>query len=198
LKILSTLITTLICTGLVGSETHRKGEKKASPIRKKVKRVRRQLQDFESPDEFPEPAANPRWIRSDLFFGLSIIQVNGTNIDIPISDFKGFLDSTVTPRFPDGLTWIQSNGQCLNNFGELVKENRIQLILFTPVAYGDSHFDGLVEVAWAYTEQFDLESVLVSSESDRILCFVAQDTNDASQCSETLIRRRLMSGSINW
>ena len=60
-------------------------------------------------DQFGEPFA-----RTELFFGLS--RPNGK----PIRDreFKKFVDAEVTPRFPDGLTVLEADGQFKDSTGE--------------------------------------------------------------------------------
>jgi hypothetical protein len=62
------------------------------------------------------PAAATGWIRSELYFGVG--QESGA-VDrpqgAPISQarWRAFLDKEVTPRFPDGLTVFDAEGQWL-------------------------------------------------------------------------------------
>lgn len=56
------------------------------------------------------PSASSGWIRSELYFGVG--DEDGTGA-IDESRWRGFLDASVTPRFPDGLTVFDAYGQWL-------------------------------------------------------------------------------------
>jgi hypothetical protein len=47
------------------------------------------------------------FFRTELFFGLS--RSNGP--DVTEEEFQHFIDTEVTPRFPDGLTLLSGKGQ---------------------------------------------------------------------------------------
>ena len=47
------------------------------------------------------------FFRTELFFGLS--RPNGS--DVTEEEFQHFIDTKVTPRFPDGLTLLSGKGQ---------------------------------------------------------------------------------------
>lgn len=56
------------------------------------------------------PAQSSAWIRSELYFGVG--GEDGSDaIDEP--RWRAFLDASVTPRFPDGLTVFDAYGQWL-------------------------------------------------------------------------------------
>lgn len=66
--------------------------------------------------------------RDELYFGLS--KPDGT----PVSDqeWQDYLAEVVTPRFPDGLTVIEANGQFRPPGGSLVRERSRVIVLLYP------------------------------------------------------------------
>lgn len=65
---------------------------------------------------FKGDAARPEqaqgWVRSELYFGVG--KEAGETPANPVvgeTQWRAFLDKEVTPRFPDGLTWLDVNGQ---------------------------------------------------------------------------------------
>lgn len=55
-------------------------------------------------------------VQEDLYFGRNIAGIK----EVYESQFQAFVDSTITPRFPDGRTIFDANGQFLNSSGVLV------------------------------------------------------------------------------
>jgi hypothetical protein len=104
---------------------------------------------------FPRPtAAQEIWARTELYFG--------TNKDVgQVSDaeFAGFVDSKITPRFPEGLTLLTGYGQFLNSRGVLERERSKLLILFYPISQRDAN-KLIEEIRRDYKTQFGQESVL--------------------------------------
>jgi hypothetical protein len=101
-------------------------------------------------DQFGEPFA-----RTELFFGLS--RPNGK----PIRDreFNRFVDAEVTPRFPDGLTVLEADGQFKDSTGEIIEEEaRVLVLLYPP---GEPVLSKEIEaIREEYKDQFEQESVL--------------------------------------
>lgn len=56
------------------------------------------------------PAQSSAWIRSELYFGVG--GEDGSDV-IDEVRWRAFLDASVTPRFPDGLTVFDAYGQWL-------------------------------------------------------------------------------------
>lgn len=99
--------------------------------------------------------------RIDLFFGLS--RPGGV---VSEAEFKAFVDASVTPRFPDGLTLLAGSGQFRNASGVIVVEGSKLLILLVPLR--DPQADANVEAVRSdYRRQFQQESVL---RSDTVTC----------------------------
>lgn len=94
--------------------------------------------------------------RTELFFGLG--KANGT--DVSDSEFQGFLDREVTPRFPEGLTVLAGQGQFTNSSRVIVKEPSRLLILFYPIRQENNRTRQIEEIRRAYKKAFQQESVL--------------------------------------
>lgn len=56
----------------------------------------------------PRVPPAPDWLRSELYFSLGDA---GEPAEIAQARWRGFLDAQVTPRFPDGLTVFDADGQ---------------------------------------------------------------------------------------
>ena len=99
-----------------------------------------------STDRPTQPVA---WIRTELYFGR-----------VADDDWKTFLEGTVTPRFPAGLTVLDAQGQWRGKDGVIHPVPTRILVILHP---GDqaSH-RSLEEIRRAYTERFHHESVLRS------------------------------------
>jgi Protein of unknown function (DUF3574) len=103
-----------------------------------------------------ELSSGTLFARTELFFGLS--KANGTKVSD--SEFQGFLDREVTPRFPDGLTLLAGQGQFKNSSRVIVKESSRLLILFYPIKQGNNSTRKIEEIREAYKKTFQQESVL--------------------------------------
>jgi hypothetical protein len=94
------------------------------------------------------------WIRTELYFGTS--KPHGQVSDM---DFEGFVDSIVTPRFPDGLTLLTGYGQFRNSKGVIEQEKSHVLVLLYPP--DDREANGEIEeIRDKYKRRFEQESVL--------------------------------------
>lgn len=95
------------------------------------------------------------WSRTELFFGTA---VKG---GVPVTDdqFREFLDSEITTRFPLGLTVLTGYGQFLNSTGVIQQERSFVLILLYPPSSKDSNRK-IEEIRALYKIRFNQESVL--------------------------------------
>lgn len=100
-------------------------------------------------------AAAMIWQRTELYFGSS--KPDGTVVTE--AEFMQFIDTTVTPRFPDGLTVLTGYGQFRNSAGQIIKERSMELILLYPLTMRDAH-RRIEEIRAAYKQMFQQESVL--------------------------------------
>ncbi|MCY7323804.1 MAG: DUF3574 domain-containing protein [Phormidesmis sp. CAN_BIN36] len=92
--------------------------------------------------------------RTELFFGLS----KPNNVQVTNEEFQSFVDSVVTPLFPDGLTLLTARGQFKNSSGEVIVERSRLLILLYPFS-SDSNAK-VEQIRTAYKDAFQQESVL--------------------------------------
>jgi len=109
---------------------------------------------------FSEQQLCTRVLKSDLFartellFGLS--RSGGPNITK--DEFKRFIDTKVTPRFPEGLTVLSGDGQFKDASGTIVQEGSKLLILVYPFSLQRSK--AVEDIRRDYKELFQQESVL--------------------------------------
>src|SRR5262245_9296735 len=95
-------------------------------------------------------------VRTTLYFGLT--RQTGT---ISENEWRSFLREHVTPRFPDGLTVVEAQGQWRRADGRISRERSKVLLLVhddTPLARAT-----LGEVVATYKRLFEQESVLWES-----------------------------------
>jgi hypothetical protein len=92
--------------------------------------------------------------RTELFFGMD--RAN----DVPVSDaeFNAFVDTVVTPRFRDGLTMYDTDGQYLMDNGNLIREDgKVLVLLHDGSAARSADINAIRE---EYKQRFHQESVL--------------------------------------
>jgi hypothetical protein len=98
-------------------------------------------------------AATP-YARLELLFGLG--RKDGT--EIGEADWRAFLDSEVTPRFPDGLTVLNGYGQWRNGAGAIAREKSVMLVIWhRRTADSEARIEA---IRAAYKARFGQESVL--------------------------------------
>ena len=101
------------------------------------------------------PDGTERWIEYQLFMGLSAPDGDVTDD----TEWESFLADTVTPRFPDGLTVLDGDGQWRGSDGRIQKEASKLLIILAPA--DDEDADQRIEqVSNQYKNRFEQESVL--------------------------------------
>lgn len=103
----------------------------------------------------PADSSNSNILTKDeLYFGRS--KPGGGMVSD--SEWQQFLDSEITPRFPDGLTVLDAYGQYLNSEGNLSREKTKVVILI----YKNSQekTQAIQEIIDNYKQKFQQESVL--------------------------------------
>jgi len=93
------------------------------------------------------------WTRTELYFGL---KKPGGQI-ISESEWRAFLNDTVTPLFPDGLTIMQAEGRYRSRTDGLIEEPTRVLVILHQRA--DAKIDHLTR---RYIQLFNQESILRS------------------------------------
>lgn len=105
------------------------------------------------------------WVRSELYFGVPLATPGQMLSEEELQAFldnewQDFLDTEITPRFPDGLTVLTGYGQFLNSSGVISQEDSIVLIIFIPLDAVPTASVSIDEIREAYKAEFDQESVL--------------------------------------
>jgi hypothetical protein len=94
------------------------------------------------------------FFRTELYFGLS--RANGPAITE--EEFQRFIDTAVTPRFPDGLTLLSGNGQFRDSTGAIVQEGSKLLILL--YSFSPEASQSIEAIREEYKKEFQQQSVL--------------------------------------
>ncbi|MFI8993200.1 DUF3574 domain-containing protein [Streptomyces sp. NPDC053542] len=102
------------------------------------------------------PAVGRPYIETSLFFGTA--HPDGSP---PVTDkqFRRFVNEFVTPRFPDGLTVQEGEGQYRDANGTIERERSYELILFYPTGQAGPSGRKIEEIRSAYEKKFAQESV---------------------------------------
>ena len=100
------------------------------------------------------PEGTYRFVEYQLFMGRG--GPGGEVVDD--AAWEAFLEDTVTPRFPDGLTVVDGKGQWRGSEGSIEKERSKLLIILAPP--GDNGMRLIDEISEEYESRFDQESVL--------------------------------------
>ncbi len=100
--------------------------------------------------------AGAKFYRTELYFGMDI-PGGGT---VSEEDWGKFLNTEVTPKFPDGLTVFESYGQYKDKSGLIVKEKSRVLILLYPKKSLKDNDPKIEAIRAAYKKAFRQESVL--------------------------------------
>ncbi len=101
-------------------------------------------------------AGSLNFARTELFFGTA--KADGTVVTD--AEFMAFIDSNVTPRFPDGLTLLEADGQFRTSDGTIIKEKSFVLILLYPVEGFRQSSRRIDAIRREYLAAFQQESVL--------------------------------------
>jgi hypothetical protein len=92
--------------------------------------------------------------KNELYFGLS----KPAGLKISEIEWQQFVNTVITPRFQEGLTVIDANGQYLNNAGTITREKTKLVILIHDNNPGKNKM--IQEVILNYKQKFQQESVL--------------------------------------
>jgi hypothetical protein len=93
------------------------------------------------------------YARTELYFGLS--KPNGV---VTEDEFQNFINTEVTPRFPNGLTLLSGKGQFRDSAATLIKEGTKLLILL--YAFNNESSIAVEQIREAYKKTFQQESVM--------------------------------------
>jgi hypothetical protein len=97
-----------------------------------------------------------KFYRTELYFGMD--KPNGG--EVSENDWDKFLETEVTPLFPDGLTVLSGYGQFRDSKNNIERENsRVLILLYTKKERRTVH-EKIEKIRAAYKKQFEQESVL--------------------------------------
>jgi purine-nucleoside phosphorylase len=103
--------------------------------------------------ETPSAAPAQPYVRTEIFFGTTR---NGQSIDA--KEWKSFLDSHITPAFPEGLTVVDAQGQWRNSKGALITEpSKVVVLIYSP---GKDKAAAIKSIVEKYKALYGQESVL--------------------------------------
>ena len=94
------------------------------------------------------------FVKYELFMGLD----SQSGEVVADEAWNTFLEDSVTPRFPDGLTVFDARGQWRNPEGLVLKERSKVLVILVPPGEDGMRLTG--EIADEYKLRFNQESVL--------------------------------------
>ena len=105
------------------------------------------------------PFVGDRFARTELYFGTA---KPDNKPPVTEAEFQGFLDSMITPAFPDGLTLLKGLGQFRGANNVTIEEDSFLVILLYPADARRESSVKIEEIRQAYKAQFGQESVLRS------------------------------------
>jgi hypothetical protein len=97
-----------------------------------------------------------KFMRTELYFGTD--KPGGGKV--AAEDWDKFLETEVTPRFPDGFTVLEGYGQFKDSGGKIVREASKVLVLFYPKKSRQTVDPKIEEIRASYKKMFNQESVL--------------------------------------
>jgi hypothetical protein len=100
--------------------------------------------------------------KNELYFGLS----KPTGAKISEIEWQQFVNTVITPRFREGLTVIDANGQYQNNAGSIIREKTKLVILIHDNSPTKNKM--IQEVIVNYKQKFQQESVLQVTSDVRV------------------------------
>ncbi len=98
---------------------------------------------------------------AELVFG-RVSETGGAGVSE--ADFAQFLDTEVSPRFPEGLTVIDAEGRWTPPAGSMIREPAKLVMIVLPGARDD--MGKLNAVRQAYKKRFNQQSVLLLTHGD--------------------------------
>jgi hypothetical protein len=120
------------------------------------------LQADDKPASSTVKLTGDEWVRTELFFG-----TDKPGPDVSDYQFQKFVDSTITPRFPDGLTVLSGQGQWKETKG-IVKERSKVLIIVYPIDGAEDSSKKIEEIRDLYEKKFQQESVLRADSTEHV------------------------------
>jgi hypothetical protein len=100
------------------------------------------------------PPTHQAFTREELYFGLT----TSSGELISAERFQAFVDTAITPRFPDGFTLFEASGQWRNPQGVVMREpTRVLVVLHEHTRDVSSELEQIIS---AYLRDFQQQAVL--------------------------------------
>lgn len=103
-----------------------------------------------------QPFYGKPYVQTLLVFGLS--KPDGGTVSE--EEWTNFVDTNITPKFKEGLTIVDSDGQWMMESGEVIKEDSKILILLYDNESSAEVDDSIEQIKETYKKQFNQEAVL--------------------------------------
>ncbi len=97
-----------------------------------------------------------KFYRTELYFGMD----KPKGGEVTEDEWNKFLETEITPRFPDGLTVLEGYGQFKDSLGKIERENSRVLILLYTKKDRQTVNQKIEDIRNEYKKQFEQESVL--------------------------------------
>ncbi|MFE9592292.1 DUF3574 domain-containing protein [Streptomyces sp. NPDC006294] len=125
------------------------------------------LEDGRSASGTPAAVAarGDAYIETRLLFGT---QRPEGGPDVTDAQFMAFIDRSVTPEFPEGLTVQEGRGQWRDSNGVIERERSYELILLYPAAEARARDARIERIRDAYMQAYGQESVARLDEPTRV------------------------------
>jgi len=104
------------------------------------------------------PFVGDRFARTELYFGTA----RANTEPVSEAEFQVFLDSKITPAFPDGLTLLKGLGRFRGSDGVTIEEMSFLVILLYPADARRESGEKIELIRQLYKDEFGQESVLRS------------------------------------
>jgi hypothetical protein len=131
---------------------------------------------------------NPELIQVDLFLGRDISGVG----EVSEAQFQSFVDHEITPRFPDGLTIFDTQGQFQDSTGKVMEESSQVVSLI--IEDTQANEVAINEIVSEYIDQFQQESVLLAVNEDVTISFGVEEDLIDNDLNPELIQVDLFFG----
>jgi hypothetical protein len=110
-------------------------------------------------------ARGAAYIETRLLFGTERPE-GGPDVTDP--QFMAFIDQSVTPSFPSGLTIQEGRGQWRDADGVIARERSYELILLYPAGEARARDPQIERIREAYIKEYEQESVARLDEPTRV------------------------------
>ncbi|WP_254885622.1 DUF3574 domain-containing protein [Streptomyces sp. NA02950] len=111
------------------------------------------------------PARGAAYVETRLFFGTG--RPDG-GPPVTEKQFLAFVDRTITPRFPAGLTIRDGRGQWRDRSGAIERERSYEVVLLYPVSEARAHDPQIERIRTVYERKYAQESVARADAAARV------------------------------